>query len=64
MVRLTLIDLNTLAFKYRLSIMISINKCNESCNDLSPKIFVRKKTKDINFKPFNMINKNRAKTMA
>ena len=63
MVRLTLIDLNTLAFKYH-PFMISINKCNGSCNDLSPKIFVRKKTKDINFKPFNMINKNRAKTMA
>ena len=63
MVRLTLIDLNTLAFKYH-PVMISINKCNGSCNDLSPKIFVRKKTKDINVKPFNLINKNRAKTMA
>ena len=38
--------------------MISLNKCTESCNVLSPKIFVRKETKDINIKVFNMIANN------
>ena len=45
--------------------MISLDKCNESCNfvdDLSTKICVPSKTKDRSFKVFNMItNKNEAK---
>ena len=44
--------------------MISSDKCNESCNVLSPKVCVPKETKDINVKAFNKIaNKNEAKTM-
>ena len=44
--------------------MISLDKCNESCNVLSTKICVERKTKDINVKIFKMItNKNEAKTM-
>ena len=44
--------------------MISLDKCNGRCNVLSPKIYVLKKTKDVNVKVFNMItNKNEAKTM-
>ena len=38
--------------------MISLNKCTESCNVLSPKIFVPKETKDRNIKVFNMIANN------
>ena len=44
--------------------MISLDRCNESCNVLSPKVCVPKETKDINVKVFNKIaNKNEAKTM-
>ena len=44
--------------------MVSLNKCTGSCNDLSPKICVPKKAKDINVKGFNMItNKDEAKAM-
>ena len=44
--------------------MISLDKCNESFNVLSPKICVSKKTKGKNVKVLNMItNKNEAKTM-
>ena len=44
--------------------MISLDKCNERCNVLSPKVCVPKETKDINVKAFNKIaNKNEAKTM-
>ena len=47
--------------------MISLDKCNGSCNsvdDSSTKMCVPSKTKDINFKAFKMIpNKNEAKTM-
>ena len=44
--------------------MISLNKCVGSCNVLSPKICVPRKTKDINVKTFNMItNTNEAKAM-
>ena len=44
--------------------MVSLDKCNGSCNVLSTKICVPKKTKDINVKVFNMItNKNEVKTM-
>ena len=42
--------------------MISLDKCNGSCNVLSPKICLSKKTKNINIKAFNMINKNEDKT--
>ena len=34
--------------------MISLNKCRESFNVLSPKIFVLKETKKTNIKGFNM----------
>ena len=45
--------------------MVSLDKCNGSCNVLSPIICVPKETKDINVKVFNMItNKNEAKTIA
>ena len=44
--------------------MISLDKCNGSCNVLWPKICVPKETKDINVKVFKMIkNKNEAKTI-
>ena len=42
MVRPTLIDLNPVALKYY-PLMISLDKCSESCNVLSPKIYVPKK---------------------
>ena len=61
MVRYTLIDLNSVELKYYL-FMTRLDKCNETCNVLSPKKCVPKKTKDINVKVFNMIiNKNEAK---
>ena len=64
MVRPTLIDLNPLELK-NYSFMISLGKCSESCNVLSPKICVPKKAKGINVKAFNLItNKNEAKTMS
>ena len=45
--------------------MISLDKCNGSCNVLSPKICVQKVTKNINIKVFNMItNSNEIKVMA
>ena len=47
--------------------MVSLGKCSGSCNssnDLSIKICIPSKTKDINVKAFNMIsNKNEAKTL-
>ena len=44
--------------------MISLDKCNGSCNVLSPKICVQKVTKNINIKVFNMItNSNEIKVM-
>ena len=61
MVRLTFIDLNPVDLKYY-RFMISLDKRNKSCNVLSPKICVTKKTKDINVKGINMItNKSNAK---
>ena len=54
MVRPTLIDLNPVELKYY-PFMISLDKCNGSCNVLSPKICVLKETKGINVKVFNMI---------
>ena len=63
MVRPSLIDLNPGELKYY-PLIISLNKCTESCNVLSPKICVPKEAKDIYVKAFNMIaNKNEAKTM-
>ena len=63
MVRPTLINLNPVEPKYY-SFMISLDKCNASCNVLSPKICAPKKTKDISVKVFNMItDKNEAKTI-
>ena len=44
-VRPTLVDLNPVELKYY-PFMISLDKCNGSCNTLSPKICVPKKTKD------------------
>ena len=49
MVRSTLIDLNPVELKYY-RFMISLNKCSGSCNVLSSKICVPKKTKYINAK--------------
>ena len=47
--------------------MISLHKYNESCNavdDLSAKIYVPNKTKDVNLKAFNLITGiNEAKTL-
>ena len=62
MVRPTLIDLNPLEFKYY-PFLISLDKCTGSCNVLSPKICVRKETKDTNVKVFNM-TKNRFEAKA
>ena len=63
MVRPTLIGLSPVKLKYYLFI-ISLDKCNGSCNVLPPKICVLKKKQKTNVKPFNMItNKNKAKTM-
>ena len=53
-VRPTFIDFNPVDLKYY-PFMNSLNKCSGHCNVLSPKIFVSKKTKDINAKVFNMI---------
>ena len=54
MVKPTLIDLNPVELNYY-SFMISLDKCNGSCNILSPKICIPKNTKHINVKVFNMI---------
>ena len=47
--------------------MISIDKCNGSCNDaddIPTKIYVPSKTKDVNVKVFKMITRiNEAKTL-
>ena len=45
MVRLTLIDLNPVEFKYY-PFMINLNKCTGSCNVLSPKKNVLEKKKN------------------
>ena len=59
----TLIDLNLVELKYYL-FMINLDKCNGSCNILSPQICVPKETKDMNIKVFNTItNKNDAIAM-
>ena len=57
MVRPALIDFNPVELIYY-PFMISLGKCNGSCNDSSPKIYVPKK-KHVNIKVFNMMtNKN------
>ena len=62
-VRPTLLDLNPIEFRYY-PLMISLGKCNESCNVLSPKKCVLQKRKDTNIKVFNMMTtKNEAQTM-
>ena len=57
MIRLTLIYLKPIELKYD-AFMINLDTCNGSCNvvdDLSTKICVPSKTKDVNVKVFNMI---------
>ena len=49
MVRPTVNNLSPVELKYY-PFIISLDKCNESCNALSPKIYVPKETKDINVK--------------
>ena len=64
MVRPILIDVNPVELKYY-PFMISLDKCNGSCNILSSKIYVSIETKNINVKAFIMITKkNEVKTMA
>ena len=66
MIRPFLVDLNLVELKYYPT-MINLDKCSGSCNsadDLSIKICVSSKTKDVNVKVFNMItSKTEAKTM-
>ena len=63
MCRPSLINLKPVELKYY-PFMISLDKCNGSCNVLSPKNVLKKNTKDTNIKVFNMItNKNEAKAM-
>ena len=63
MFRCTIIDLNPVEVKSR-PFTVSLDKCCGSCNsgnDLSTKIFVPTKTKDLNVKAFIMItNRNEA----
>ena len=54
MVRPTLIDVNPVKFKYY-PFMFSIDKCDGSCNVLSPEICVPKETTDINVNAFNNV---------
>ena len=44
MVRLIMIDLSPVELKYY-PLLVSLDNCNGSCNDLSPKICVPSKTK-------------------
>ena len=53
MFRPTIVDMNPVERKYY-TFMISLNKCNGSCNVFSPRIYV---PKDINVKTFDMITK-------
>ena len=63
MVKPTLIDLNPVELKYY-PFIISLDKCTENCNILSPKLYLPKETKDINIETFNMLtNKNETKTI-
>ena len=59
MVKPTLTDLNPVNLNYYL-FMISLDKCRGSCNvvdDLSTKICIPSKVKDVNVKVFNMITR-------
>ena len=65
MINSFLIDLNLAELKY-CPFMISSDKCSGSCNsidDLSTKICVPSKTKDINVQVQYETNKNEAKTL-
>ena len=66
MIRPTLIDLNPVELNYY-PFMVNLDKFSESCNsvdDLSTKICVLSKTKDINFNVFSLTaNINEAKTI-
>ena len=62
MIRPTIIYLNPVELKYY-PFLISLDKCNGSCNLLSPKICVPKETKGINVKVDMITNKNEAKAM-
>ena len=66
MARSTFIDLNPVELKYY-PFMISLDICSGSCNsvhDLSTKICVKNKTKDVNVKVFKMItNRKEARTL-
>ena len=62
MIRFTLLDLNPVELKYH-PFMVILDKCNAT-NDLSTKIIVPSKTKDINVKLFNIVTRiNEAKTL-
>ena len=65
-IRPTLIDLNSVELNYY-PFMIRLQKCSGSCNaadDLSTKICVLIKTKDVKVKVFNTITRtNEAKTL-
>ena len=64
MVRPTLLDFNPVELKYY-PFMISLDKCNVSCNDFSRRKCVLKETKDINVKTVNTLtNKDEANVMA
>ena len=55
----TLIDLNPIDLNYY-PFMVSLDKCSGDCNasnDLSTKICVSRKTKDVNVEAFNLITK-------
>ena len=54
MVRPILIDLDLIELRYY-PFMISLDRCNGSCNVLSSKICFSKKAKSIDVKIFNMI---------
>ena len=66
MIRPTLIDLNPVEFNCY-PFMVSLDKYSRSCNaadDLSTKICIPNKTKDVNVKAFNTITRtNEAKIM-
>ena len=65
MTRPTLIDLNPVKLNYY-PFMVSLDKCSGTCNaadDLSTKMRVQSKTKDVNVKLFNTSARiNEAKT--
>ena len=66
MIRTTLIDLNPVEFNYY-PFMVNLDEYSRSCNaadDLSTKICIPSKTKDVNVKAFNTITRtNEAKIM-